>query len=239
MIGKIINVLYPYKCIVCEKTLIGNKQLCKECEGQIHIIKEPRCVKCGKSLIDQEKLYCTDCKTIQRCFDKAVAIFDYSGKLKKSIKRFKYDNVRVYGNFYGEVAVNIYGKQIEQWKIDAIVPVPIYKKKQVKRGYNQALVFGKALSKYTGIPLQEQLLIRIKDTVPQKDLADTMRYINLKDAFAIDRDKLGSAKNILLVDDIFTTGSTLDACSRILKKTGVKKVYGLCIAAGRDNKKLE
>lgn len=234
MIEKLINILYPVKCPICGNVLAKDRKICKDCERDVKIIGEPKCVKCGKPLWKEEKLFCKDCKGRQRQFDKCIAVFEYSGSIRKSIHQFKYENARVYADYYGDMAVKLYGNLLKQWKIDVIVSVPIYKKKQIKRGYNQAQVFGQTVSKYSGIPIDDKLLIRIKETVPQKELANTMRYLNLKDAFAIDRDRIREIKNVLLVDDIFTTGSTMDACSYILKRAGVEKVYGLCICAGRD-----
>lgn len=234
MFEKLVNIFYPPKCPICGMVLSKGRKICNDCKRKVKIIKEPKCVKCGKPLWKEEKLYCCDCKGRERQFDKCIAVFEYSGDIRKSIHKFKYDNARIYADYYGDIAVKLYGDLFKNWKIDMIIPVPIYKKKQIKRGYNQAQAFGQAVSKYSKILLNEKLLIRIKDTVPQKELADTMRYLNLKNAFAVDKDKLKGIKNVLLVDDIFTTGSTLDACSHILKKAGVERVYGLCIGSGRD-----
>lgn len=234
MIEKLINALYPPKCPICGGVLSGNRKICRVCEKEVKVITEPKCAQCGKTLWDDEKLFCQDCIGRNRQFDKCVSVFDYTGEIRKSIQKFKYENARIYADYYGYTAIKLYGTLLKQWKIDVIVPVPIYKKKQIKRGYNQAEVFGQAVSKYSGIPIDTKLLIRVKDTVPQKELANTMRYLNLKEAFAIDRERVRSIHNVLLVDDIFTTGSTMDACSYILKKAGVEKVYGLCIGSGRD-----
>ncbi len=234
MLEKLINILYPATCPICGKVLRGKDKICGECEKDVVIIREPKCQKCGKPLITDEKIYCNDCGRKKRFFDKGVAVFRHSGRLRESIYRFKYNNARVYADYYGSVAAHIYGKMLKEWDIDAIIPVPIHRARERKRGYNQALVFARSLAKYTGFPLEKKLLIRKKKTMPQKELTETMRYFNLKDAFAVDKDRMKQIENILLVDDIFTTGSTVDACSSILKKAGAKKVYVLCISAGVD-----
>ena len=164
-----------------------------------------------------------------------MAVFEHTGKLRESIYRFKYDNARIYAEYYAKEAAKVYGKLFREWEIDTIVPVPIHKERELKRGYNQALVFAETLAEYTKLPLERKLVIRAKNTVPQKELEGDMRYLNLKNAFAVDKDRMKGVKNILLVDDIFTTGSTVDACSGILKKAGAEKVYVLCISAGIDN----
>ncbi len=232
MIGKILDALYPRACPICEKTISNNKDICEECESTIKVISNPKCEKCGKQLHDDGQLYCEDCIKTERSFDKGISVFPYKDKMKESIYSFKYENKRENVHFYGRKAIEIYEEQIRKWNIDAIVPVPVSISKEVKRGYNQALVFAKEISKLTGIPIVTKLLIRKKETNPQKLLGNEMRYYNMKNVFAIDRKRIGGISNVLLVDDIFTTGSTADACGRILKKAGVKHVYVLCIGSG-------
>lgn len=234
MLKKLINLFYPLTCPICNKVLTRGEKICKQCEEEINVIREPKCQKCGKALSGSEKIYCRDCQEKQHIFDKGVAVFEHKGQIRESIYRFKYNNARVYAEYYADVAVQIYGKLFKSWEIDAIVPVPIYKERELKRGYNQAYVFAKEVSERLKIPLENKLLIRIKNTLPQKELAENMRYLNLKDAFAVNKEQMKGVKNILLVDDIYTTGSTVDACSSILKKAGIKKVYVLCVSAGKD-----
>lgn len=233
--GKLINIFYPLTCPICGKVLSGKRKVCSQCERNVKIIREPKCQKCGKPLQYQTKIYCGDCNEKTRFFDRGVAVFEHKGEIRESIYRFKYYNARVYAQYYAETAVKIYGKLLKEWKIDAIVPVPIHKNRELKRGFNQALVFAEALSDYANMTLEKKLVIRTKNTLPQKELTETMRYLNLRDAFAVDKDRMKGIRNILLVDDIFTTGSTVDACSSILKKAGAERVYVLCISAGRDN----
>lgn len=233
MLEKIAKVFFPDVCPICGKVLKKGQKICKECGEEIVIIEEPKCVKCGKPLTDSGKLYCADCNKKKHFFEKGVSVFEYSGTLRESIHRFKYENTREYADFYGSVAGRKYGKIFRQWGIDIIIPVPMYNKKVRRRGYNQAEVFAKAVSAYTGINMEEKILVRIKDTVPQKELSDEQRKENLSKAFAVDADKLCGVRNVLLVDDIYTTGSTIDACAKLLLAAGVEKVYFLCISAGK------
>ena len=154
--------------------------------------------------------------------------------LKESVYRFKYGNQKAYGDFYGKIAAEKYGELLKRWQIDKIIPVPMYDKKKQKRGYNQAEEFGNRLGFYTGIETDNKSLIRIKDTIPQKGLSNEERKMNMSGAFAVDVEKISNYKNVLLVDDIYTTGSTIDACSKILIMAGVEKVYFVCIATGMD-----
>lgn len=228
------KALFPTVCPICGKLINPGQKICDKCRKEIIIINEPKCIKCGKPLRDDGTLYCSDCRKVKHFFEKGVAVFEYSGVFRESIYRFKYDNAREYADFYGSVAAKIYGKTFKDWNIQAIIPVPMYYKKENKRGYNQACVFAKAVSAYTGIVLEEKILIRRKDTIPQKELSDELRIENLSKAFAVNLDKVAGYKSILLVDDIYTTGSTIDACAKILITAGVEKVYFLCISTKRS-----
>ena len=144
------------------------------------------------------------------------------------------DRLIVMGCFSLQSSSNIVKNKLKEWNVQAIIPVPMYKDKEIKRGYNQAEVFGRALSKETGIALDDKCIIRKKSTVPQKKLSNEMRKINLQKAFGVDRKICSEYKTVLLVDDIYTTGSTFDACAKVLKVAGVEKVYCLSVAVGRD-----
>lgn len=138
------------------------------------------------------------------------ALFRYEGKMKLCMYRFKYANRREYARYFAKVARIRYGDWIEAEDFDQIIPVPMYKKKQRKRGYNQAEVFAKALSKEFKIPLETHAIYRVKNTKPLKGLDENGRKNNLKNAFQIDQNKV-KLKKTLLVDDIYTTGSTKEA----------------------------
>lgn len=229
MIRKIIKALYPEVCPNCGK-VVNRIGLCRDCKDSFRVVRDPVCATCGRP-VDSESIYiCDDCKNITHHFKRNVSVFEYRGSIKECIYRFKYGNMRCYSDFFTRVTLRRYGKLLKSWKIDAIIPVPMYSKKQKKRGYNQAEEFARSLSRVTGIKVDTKLLIRRKDTVPMKTLSKQQRYENLKRAFVIENRK--DYKRVLVVDDIFTTGSTLDACARVLKKNGVETVYGLCISTG-------
>ena len=125
----------------------------------------------------------------------------------------------------------------ENWmrekRIEAIVPVPMYSKKERYRGYNQAALFGRALSEKMDIPCIPRLMIRVKDTRPQKELNGRERENNVKNAFQ-SSDNVVKYKRILIVDDIYTTGATIDSAAKVLKKAGAEKVYFLTVGIGTD-----
>lgn len=147
--------------------------------------------------------------------------------------QIKYNNKREYLDFYGAAAAARYGKQIRQMHVDAIVPVPVHASRRRTRGFNQAEIFGKILGERLGVPVLNDMLVRSKRTKPQKNLTASERLNNLSGAFIAGPIPPG-VKAVLLADDIYTTGSTVEACARALRSAGVERVYFvvICMAGG-------
>ncbi len=228
---KVINIVYPVVCPVCGKTLGNRRQLCKKCQKEIRYIEEPSCKKCGKQLYENEREYCGDCKKKVHAYDMGIAVFAYNDSIKKSIYDFKYKDMKVYARFYGKKMWE-YGKAyLDLWQPQAIVPVPISEQRFRKRGYNQAELIGKELSKNSGIPMDCKILYRRKNTLPQKEVKRENRRKNLENAFHISGNVV-KYKKIILVDDIYTTGSTIDECAKVLKAFGVEQVYFISLSIG-------
>ena len=117
--------------------------------------------------------------------------------------------------------------------VQALVPVPIHKRRYITRGYNQAELIARALSEETGIPVRTDMIIRTENTKPQKDLDDLAREENLVRAFAPGRMNSVVPECVCIVDDIYTTGSTIEACTNVVMAAGVKRVYYVSVAIGR------
>lgn len=145
--------------------------------------------------------------------------------------RFKYGNRRTYADFFADEAQKQYGDWITGKSVEAVVPVPMYRKKEKQRGYNQADVFAKKLADALGLVYEPAAVQRIVDTKPQKELGDEERKNNLKNAFHVEK-FIVKYKYILLVDDIYTTGSTAEAVARQLLAAGVEKVFFLSVCIG-------
>lgn len=205
--------------------------MCKKCEKELKYIKEPICKKCGKQLDEEEREYCGDCKKRVHIFDSGIGVFAYNEAVRKSIYEFKYRDMKVYSKFYGEKMAAHAMSYINHWKPDVIIPVPISKKKYLKRGYNQAELIAKELAVNCGIPMDNKVLYRIKDTKPQKEVSREVRRKNLENAFIIGGNVVKYRK-VILVDDIYTTGSTIDECAKTLKQAGVKEVYFISQSIG-------
>lgn len=230
MLRKILDIFYPRCCPVCQKILKDQRRMiCPECEKKLRPIGHPRCYKCGKPIEEGE--YCKDCQKHTHIFDQGRGIFVYDGIMRRSVTRYKYYGCREYGDFYAKAMYRYAWKNLNQWKPDLIVPVPIYKSKERLRGFNQAAYLAERLGCYTGIPVDTDLVQKVVKTKSQKKLNAMQRRKNLEKAFLVTKNIRG--KDILVIDDVYTTGSTIDAMAGCLRKRGAKNIYFLTVCIGR------
>lgn len=202
--------------------------VCPDCYNKATLIKEPRCKKCGKSIVCMETEYCYDCNNREHFYEYGFSLWNYNDVMRKSIANFKYHHRREYVQFYAEEFARVFGKAIIGVKPDAFVPVPVHWTRYVERGYNQAQVLAQAIGVCLDIPVIDDLLVRRKRTVAQKSLDNRERFRNLQHAFSISEkweSSVGKLNRLVIIDDIFTTGSTINSCAKVLKQTGVREVY--------------
>ena len=188
-------------------------------------------MKCGKQLNEPQQEYCNDCLRRKHFYLQGKALYDY-GSMADSIFRFKYMGRQEYAGFYAKDLYDRYGFWLHAVRPDALVPVPIHASRKRKRGYNQAELLAAELSKHSGIPVNRKLIIRQKRTKPQKDLTTQERQNNLKKAFKISPNDV-KLSTIVIIDDIYTTGSTVDDMAKLLMASGIQKVYYVALAVGR------
>lgn len=231
ILKELTDCFYPPRCPVCDEILSPGVLVCPPCEKEVRPVFEPVCKKCGKPLEDARREYCGDCAQRKHIYKQGKAVFVYRTGIKKSMYRFKYSNRREYAAFYAKCAAEIHGDWIRKKRVEVIVPVPMYIGKKRRRGYNQAEVFARALGKEMGIPVDAKLVKRVRNTTPQKELSNKERQRNLKKAFQLTQDIVKYSK-ILLVDDIYTTGSTMDAVADTLLSGGAVDIYYICISIG-------
>lgn len=207
--------------------------VCTSCikSGKVRLAKEPCCKKCGRGLLSDTMEYCERCQRHSHIFIQAKSVYFYSGEVKSGMYRFKYANRRAYARTYAKTAYLMHERWLKSINPDVIIPVPMFNKKKRERGYNQAEVFAKELSKIVNIPCDSESLIRIRNTTPQKLLDAVQRQENLQSAFQL-KDVGVKYKSVLLVDDIFTTGATVDEASKVLLGSGVEKVYVMTVCVG-------
>lgn len=228
--GHMLTLLYPDTCPMCGR--VTDEGICLNCRKKLLYIEEPRCMRCGKPLDDEKKEYCYDCEHHSHFFERGYSLWVHRDAVKQSVYQFKYHNRRIYSSFFAEELLSKYEKSIVRWKISMIVPIPLSRKKQKKRGYNQAELIASCIGKRMNIPVCTDGLIRVRDTRPQKQLSMRERRKNMKHAFRWKKEML-HGENILLIDDIYTTGNTIDAAAIELKRAGASKVYFLTISIGQ------
>jgi ComF family protein len=230
--GTLLDLVYPRRCPVCDGAVKPfGSLICQACEHQFVYIKDAYCLKCGKSLQEQEREYCTDCMRHRHFFDSGRALFEYQS-ISGSIYRFKYKGRQEYGAYYAKCMADELGDWLKSKNPDALVPVPIHHSKRLVRGYNQAEILAKELGRLTGLPVETKLITRARKTVPMKELSPSERQNNLKRAFKISRNDV-KLNTIVIIDDIYTTGSTIDAMSCEFRRMGVKHIYFMTLSIGR------
>jgi len=228
---KILNYLYPRRCPICHNIVIDKGAIaCPACVVKLPIIKEARCKKCSKPM-EHEGEYCFDCQHKKHYFDEGYASLLYDERMQRSIAYFKNHGRREYGEFYAKLLMRSAYRIVNRWQVDILLPVPIHRARTNARGYNQAEVIGHVLSKGLSIPIRTDIIKRVKNTKAQKELDISERKKNVGGAFALS-EEVSNYKRILIIDDIYTTGSTIDEIARELRKRGVEKVYFLTVCIG-------
>lgn len=235
------ELLFPRRCPVCDDVIRmrpGKKKqkdgewnkICPECVAKLVPVGQPWCLKCGKPLKNAEQEYCHDCSRGNHVFTAGRAVFTYDSAAA-SLYRFKYGGRQEYAECYGALAARLLSEDKRLKTAQAIVPVPLHPVRQRKRGYNQAALFARVLGTAWSIPVREDLVVRCKNTEPLKQLNPIQRQNNLKKAFKMMQNDV-KLNTIIIVDDIYTTGSTMDAVAKVFSDAGVHKIYFVTLAAG-------
>ena len=234
---RISDILMPQtvKCIFCgrEDNSIG---ICEKCYKELPFIHGRTCNKCGGH-VKMDEIICLQCRNYEHIFNTNYSILDYDGIIKDKIIEFKQSRFKDIGSAFAHIMLDYFEKL--KLDIDLIIPVPIHENRLKARGFNQTEILLTEIAKKYNKLVNPELLKRIKDTPHQTGLGRINRLENLYMAFEVTNKKKIKNKKILLVDDIYTTGTTLDECARTLYDAGAKSVMSLCLARGLvyDNKK--
>lgn len=224
-------MVYPDRCAVCDDVIkIDERGVCTNCLGKLRVITGDICIHCGREITGKKDL-CADCRNVVHKFDGGRVLYDYESA-RESIYMFKYGGRAEYAEFFGEEVVDFLGNFIRLVKPDFLVPVPLHKSRMRKRGYNQASLVANEISKRMNIPVKEHLVERVKKTRPLKSMKRNERQNCLKNAFIIKQIDVKS-KCVIIIDDIYTTGATMDEIAGLLKNSGVQKVYFVALASAR------
>ena len=227
---KIMAFLFPNTCPFCGK--VSEAGICGACRAKLPYVREPYCMRCGKPIRREEDEYCYDCSRHSHYYESGRAVWQHASMVRPAIYQFKYHNRRIYGRAFAREMVRAYGRTIRKWQIAIIIPIPLSKSRRRKRGYNQAEILAKEIGRLMDIPVDTESLIRNKNTIPQKVMDARGRRKNLQHAFAWNGQKLQGV-NVLLIDDIYTTGSTIDMAAKTVRLAGAEKVHFLTVSIGQ------
>ena len=218
-----LDLLFPQHCLGC-----GNEGelICRRCRNALPRIHPPLCPKCGKP--QASGILCPACISWESSIDSIRSPFKFEGIIREAIHQYKYNNLRSLTGSFGLLLKDYWRK--EPLPVDLVVPVPLHPRRLKERGYNQSALLAVEFGKIFHLPVAPSALTRIKYVIPQAQTKSAAeRRENLKQAF-ISRDVSLADKRVLLIDDVSTSGATLDACAEALKTAGSKSVLGLVLA---------
>ena len=247
----LFSVLFPSDCRICAEPLLNISRLpvCPDCLASIHPVRGKICSICGERVLssyaeldDDGLRRCPVCRRVDRPFGRAVAYGSYESGLRELVHLLKYNGVRpaanVLGRMLADAMVALESSFDEAGLFDqgsiAVIPVPLYKARRRQRGFNQAEMIARAALKYyparQRLQLVPDLLLRTRDTHSQIGLTSHQRRENLRGAFAVARAAEVTGREVLLVDDVYTTGTTVTECARVLRRSGARQVWVATVA---------
>ncbi|MDI6758113.1 MAG: ComF family protein [Candidatus Omnitrophota bacterium] len=235
-INALVNIVYPKKCLACKEKLkihLQNELICAKCLKNIKKNTPPFCSSCGRHLVKTNfaKNICPSCLRGKLHFDRAFSPYTYKGSIKRLIHEFKYKGKDYLGSPLGAMMIdfiNEYNLPINY--IDFIIPVPLHKTKLREREFNQAQVLAEAIAKKFNKGLLTETLTRQRYTRAQADLEINERLKNVKGSFSITNPQVIKGKNLLVIDDVLTTGATSSEAAAALKEAGANIVFILTLA---------
>ena len=245
LFNAVLNWVYPQPCPVCNEIVQNENGICGECRIKLIPVLGAICIKCGKS-VEHKGISCEDCEGKQLCFERNISAFVYESLLRRAIHGFKYS--------FNPYSASVFGKEMGMWLAKSehsvffaqhrsefvVVSVPLHKARLKKRGYNQSEILAKEVAAALGIPFVRDCIIRTRNTVPQSEIRQiNKRAENIKDAFLVVRPDVLKFKNVLIVDDIYTTGTTINELSKVVKEVSCKRIFTVTLAISSGRKQLD
>jgi competence protein ComFC len=231
-----LNLLYPPVCQICQEERAGAKEgyIGGECWSKVRFVTAPFCQRCGLPYEGSimQPFVCGNCEDIKFHFRFARSAVIASPLILQVIHRYKYNRALCFEPFLADLLVRQAVPSLQNEKWDLIVPVPLHPTKEREREFNQAERLARHLSRATGIPVNHKFVRRVKPTQTQTQLNRADRAGNVHSAFAASSSKKLNGENIILLDDVLTTGATTSACARVLKKAGAGDLCVWTVARG-------
>jgi ComF family protein len=233
-IRDLLDFVYPPVCGICSSAMArsDSENLCRECRDRIAYIRPPFCSRCGRGFAHEPEYdhLCGDCITRDPCFRRARSVGRYRGVLRNALHCFKYRLQRRLAGTLGGLMTDRMPELAGEWRHDLIVPVPLHPRRLRSRGFNQSLCLAAVMARQLRAPLDRFNLRRVRWTASQVGLTAHERAANVRGAFAVARPEALRDKCVLLIDDIYTSGSTVNECSRVILRAGAQAVDVLTLA---------
>ena len=220
----LIDILFPPRCSGCGR---WGERLCNQCLGKVTRIEEPICWICGDPIKSSLQKVCRRCSSNERSFDQVRSWAHYHGPIQNAIQNLKYQKDVGLSNILAKPMISVIYEM--DWEIDLITAVPMDEQKLIKRGYNQAALLAKPIAWEIGVSFNPEALSKPFPNRPQVGLSDEERSVNVLGVY-FSVPEYVEGKTVLVVDDVVTTGATLNACSTALKESGALMVYGISLA---------
>ncbi len=233
----LVSVCFPSGCRICERllTTASRVPLCEECLSSFERAPSIICEVCGRPLPGlarepEQQLLCPPCQDRTYAFARARSFAVYEGAVVRAILLLKFEQIEPLGAWFAERLAELVNAEGAAQTADVVVPVPLHRQRERERGYNQAALLSKPLAKRLQLPHRAVLLMRTRARPDKQVLSLEERWASVRGAFATRPGSQVDNLRVLLVDDVLTTGATLDACARALREAGAKSVFGLTIA---------
>lgn len=241
LLSYLVDIIYPPRCSLCRLFFRANKEpvsshhVCSDCLDDLVAIAPPMCSVCGfpfATPLGHDHL-CENCLRTMPWYDQVRVPYFYSGLIREAIQRLKYGSETHLASSLGALLSSFARERIPNPRDCVIVPVPLHRRRLRERGFNQSVLLAKVLSSHLEIRLDYLSLIRKRDTKAQTGLGKEERRKNVRDAFSVICPEIVEGQRIVLVDDVFTTGHTLNECAKTLKKSGALAVTCFTVARTR------
>jgi ComF family protein len=244
LFSRLIDIIYPPRCTVCQ-AFLGNDNLtnegqgmsfCRGCLADFRKITSPLCPACGRPFISEgeDDHLCEDCFRKRPYYEAARAPYRYEGAIMTAIHQFKYGNKSFLAESLGPLLARFAEGWVKESRNVLTTPVPLHPKKLRQRTFNQSLLLARHVARKLDSPLDFLSLRRVRNTLPQTSLGKKERRKNVRGAFHVVDPTAFKGKTVLVIDDVATTGNTLNECALALRRSGCKKVLCLVLARAAD-----
>jgi len=235
LLHSLLDLVYPRECAGCRQTAEDAPlHICWECRSAFAFITDAYCERCGDPVdgMVEQSFQCSACTNRRPHFDMARSAVRYRGPLQSALQRFKYNGAPGLRRDFVPLLQACVTTHFGGCFLDAVTFVPLYPRRERERTYNQSRLLAADLARGLGLPLASDCLRRIRPTVTQTALTAAQRRRNVSGAFVSLNRRWIEGRSLLLVDDVMTTGATVDQCARVLKEAGAARVYAVTVARG-------